>query len=79
MSHVVCIVYSLSRIIKNGRTALMKASSEGHVEVVKVLAEAKANLNITDQVNFMIDYLVALTIHLYYDIILLHIYFLTGW
>ena len=35
----------------------MKASSEGHVEVVKVLAKANADLNITDEVNLMINYL----------------------
>ena len=57
MSHVVCIVYSLLSIIQVGRTALMKASDNGHTEVVKVLAEAKADLNITDQVNLIINYL----------------------
>ena len=34
----------------------MFASSEGHTEVVNVLAEAKADLNITNQVN-LISYL----------------------
>ena len=53
MSHIVCIVYSLLSIIQDGRTALMKASDNGHTEVVKVLVEAKAELNITDQVNLM--------------------------
>ena len=54
ISLVVCIVHSLLSIIQDGRTALMKASSEGHTEVVKVLAEAKADLNITNQVNLII-------------------------
>ena len=45
----------------------MKASAGGHTEVVKVLAEAKADLNITDQVNLIINYLLTLTIDVYYD------------
>ena len=57
MSHVVCIVYSLLSIIQDGRTALMEASTGSHTEIVKVLAEAKADLNITDQVNLMINHL----------------------
>ena len=67
MSHVVCIVYSLLSIIQFGRTALMEASDGGHTEVVKVLAEAKADLNITDQVKLIINYLLTLTIDVYYD------------
>ena len=67
MSHVVCIVYSLLSIIQYGRTALMRASDEGHTEVVKVLVEAKADLNITDKVNLIINYLLTLTIDVYYD------------
>ena len=67
MSHVVCIVYSLLSIIQVGRTALMEASYKGHTEVVKVLVEAKADLNITDKVNFIINYLLTLTIDVYYD------------
>ena len=69
MSHVVCIVYSLLSVIQIGETALMKASNEGHTEVVKVLVEAKADLNITDQVNPIINYLLTLTIDVYCDII----------
>ena len=60
MSHVVCMVYSLLSIIQNGETALMKASENGDTEVVKVLVEAKADLNITDQVNLIINYLLTL-------------------
>ena len=45
----------------------MWASYEGHTEVVKVLAEAKAELNITDQVNLIINYLLTLTIDVYCD------------
>ena len=67
MSHVVCIVYSLLSIIQYGETALMEASYYGHTEVVKVLAEAKADLNITGQVNLIINYLLTLTIDVYYD------------
>ena len=62
-----CIVYSLLSIIQYGRTALMKASLYGHTEVVKVLVEAKADLNITTQVNLIINYLLTLTIDVYYD------------
>ena len=71
MSHVVCIVYSLLSIIQNGWTALMLASDGGHTEVVKVLAEAKADLNITTQVNLIINYLLTLTIDVYCDYFLL--------
>ena len=71
MSHVVCIVYSLLSIIQYGVTALMEASARGHTEVVKVLVEAKADLNITDQVNLIINYLLTLTIDVYYDYFLL--------
>ena len=65
MSHVVCIVYSLLSIIQYGGTALMWASAGGHTEVVKVLVEAKADLNITDKVNLIINYLLTLTIDVY--------------
>ena len=61
------IVYSLLSIIQYGRTALMWASYRGHTEVVKVLVEAKADLNITDQVNLIINYLLTLTIDVYHD------------
>ena len=67
MSHVVCIVYSLLSIIQFGGTALMKASDNGHTEVVKVLVEAKADLNFIDQVNLIINCLITLTIDVYYD------------
>ena len=56
----------------------MWASIEGHTEVVKVLAEAKADLNITDQVNLIINYLLTLTIDVYCDYFF-HINFITGW
>ena len=46
-------LYSLLSIIQDGWTALMKASENGHTDVVKVLVEAKADLNITDKVNLM--------------------------
>ena len=71
MSHVVCIVYSLLSLIQNGKTALMKASLYGHTEVVKVLVEAKADLNFTDKVNLIINYLLTLTIDVYCDYFLL--------
>ena len=67
MSHVVCIVCSLLSIIQDGETALMRASYNGHTEVVKVLVEAKADLNITDKVNLIINYLLTLTIDVYCD------------
>ena len=55
MSRVVCIVYSLLSIIQDGKTALIKTIYGGHTEVVKVLVEAKADLNITDEVNLKIN------------------------
>ena len=67
MSHVVCIVYSLLSIIQDGYTALILASYDGHTEVVKVLVEAKADLNITGQVNLIINCQLTLTIDVYYD------------
>ena len=67
MIHVVCIVYSILSIIQYGWTALMWASYGGHTEVVKVLVEAKADLNIATQVNLIINYLLTLTIDVYYD------------
>ena len=48
-------------------TALMEASYGGHTEVAKLLAEAKADLNTTTQVNLIINYLLTLTIDVYYD------------
>ena len=69
MSHVVCIVYSLLSIIQYGSTALRLASYYGHTEVVTVLVEAKADLNITYQVNLMINIylhsLISIDVHTY--------------
>ena len=44
-------------VIQSGHTALIEASCEGYTEVVKV---AKVDPNITDKVNLIIDYLLAL-------------------
>ena len=38
-------------LIQSGYTGLMLASSRGHTAIVKVLAEAKADPNITDKVK----------------------------
>ena len=38
----------------------MFASFEGHTEVVKVLADSKADLNVNDEVNFVTNYLLTL-------------------
>ena len=37
--------------MQNGETALYKASDYGHGEVVKVLVEAKANVDVQDKVR----------------------------
>ena len=36
---------------QGGMTALMLASSEGHIQVVKLLLEAHADVNVTDRVR----------------------------
>ena len=41
----------LSIIQYNGKTGLMKASKRGYAETVRVLLEAKADPNITNQVK----------------------------
>ena len=43
----------------------MFASSEGHTEVVKVLADSKADPNVTDEVNCMTNYLLTLADYSY--------------
>ncbi len=43
--------YYLSTI-QHGSTSLMEASDEGHLDTVRVLLEAKADPNITNEVNF---------------------------
>ena len=50
---------TLLSVIQSGHTALIKASCEGYTEVVNVV---KVNPNITDKVNLIIDYLLALVI-----------------
>ena len=37
-------------VIQDGRTPLMTAASEGHVDILKILIEAKAQLNTQDEV-----------------------------
>jgi len=36
---------------KSGMSALLWAAQEGHAEVVKVLVDAKANLDLVDKVS----------------------------
>ena len=56
----------------------MEASRGGHTKIVKVLVEAKADLNITDEVNLMINCLVTVTAAVYYDVYFM-VCFVTGW
>ena len=44
-------LHSFLSLIQDGRTGLMEASYRGYTEIVKVLAEAKADPNITDKVK----------------------------
>ena len=37
-------------LLQNGRTPLMTASFEGHVDIVRILIKAKAQVNIQDEV-----------------------------
>ena len=53
-------IHLLLSIIQDGVTAVMFASFEGHTEVVNVLADSKADLNVTDEVNLVTNYLLTL-------------------
>ena len=50
-SHKVVTIIHLLSIIQDSRTGLMLATSRGHTEIVRLLAEAKADPNITDRVK----------------------------
>ena len=43
--------YSESVLFQNGQTPLMAASSSGHLDVVKALIEARADVNAVDKVR----------------------------
>ena len=57
-------------IIQKGVTGLMLASDEGYTETVRVLLEAKANPNVTDEVKLHYS-------HCLYNSNLMH--YVTGW
>ena len=46
------IIYTVTKILftQGGRTPLMRASFDGYVEIVKILVEAKAQINAQDRV-----------------------------
>lgn len=58
--------HTLLSILQDGVTSLMWASNNGHTDTVKVLLDAKADFNITDNVRLQ-----ALCIIKYYDVILI--------
>ena len=41
----------MNHVVIQGESVLMRASYEGHVDVVKTLIEAGANVNLTDEVS----------------------------
>ena len=41
----------INHVVIQGESVLMRASYEGHVDVVKTLIEAGANVNLTDEVS----------------------------
>ena len=46
------VLTTLSSLLQNGRTALMEASSEGYLDVVRVLLAQGANVNLQDSVSY---------------------------
>ena len=62
--------HSFLSLFQDGRTGLMEASFGGYTEIVKVLAEAKADPNITDKVKLH---------YTHYCIVIQIMYFITGW
>ena len=44
------VIYLPLSCTQNGRTPLMEASFEGHVDIVRILIEAKAQINTQDKV-----------------------------
>ena len=44
------VIYLLLSCTQNGWTPLMEASFQGHVDIVRILIEAKAQINIQEEV-----------------------------
>ncbi len=42
-------------MLQNGQTALMLASDKGYVEIAQKLIDAKADLNLQDQVSLILN------------------------
>ena len=51
--------------LQDGWSPLMTASDEGHLDVVKTLIEARANVNHTNEVGICTLLLYTYTVHLY--------------
>ena len=49
-----CMPFMITFVLQNGWSPLMRASEKGHVEVVKSLIEAGANINHTNKVGTQI-------------------------
>ena len=47
---LLCVILHMSVITQGGKSALMKAASNGHTKVVVELVKAKANLNLQNEV-----------------------------
>ena len=46
------VLTTLSSLLQNGRTALMRASGEGHLDIVLLLLAQGANMNLQDSVSY---------------------------
>ena len=53
--------------LQSGQTALMKASSEGHVDCVKLLLEKDADVNHKDKVSAVSELIICLACSLVYN------------
>ena len=52
---IVCVILLMSIITQDGDSALMKAASNGHTEIVEELVEAGADLNLQNKVCHSVE------------------------